>query len=448
MVRGARGWRRPVVAPAAGRAPVTDCLLVTKQRWGRTLFAVYGPTLMASIGFGAVIPLVAIQARALGASVGLAAFITALNALAQVMGDLPAGIVADRLGEKYAIVAACLIDTCTMAMVFVARSLIVLAIAVFLQGLTAAVFSLARQTYITERIPVHWRARAMSTLGGVFRIGWFIGPLAAAAVITRWDLITAFCFAGAMSFLAAVVTLAMPSLPGEPTGLRGIRQRQQEDHPATFDILRQHRHVLLTLGVGCLCLMLIRSVRQTIIPLWCEAHGISPAATSLIYSISMGFDVLLFFPGGWIMDRFGRWFVSVPTIAVMSLCLLALPLSHTAGTIALVACLLGFGNGVSSGIVNTLGADMSPSYGRPQFLAGWRVFGDGGAALGPLIVSAATALVSLPFASILVGAIGLAGTGWLARYVPREVVPDEAEVTVGAGGGPGPEPSGDASTRG
>ncbi|MCT3016470.1 MFS transporter, partial [Propionibacterium freudenreichii] len=44
--------------------------------------------------------------------------------------------------------------------------------------------------------------------------------------------------------------------------------------------------------------------------------------------------------------------------------------------------------------------------------------------------------------------IGLAGTGWLARYVPREVVPDEAEVTVGAGGGPGPEPSGDASTRG
>lgn len=411
---------------------VTNWLIVTKQRWGRTLFAVYGPTLMASIGFGAVIPLVAIQARALGASVGLAAFITALNALAQVMGDLPAGIIADRLGEKYAIVVACLIDTCTMAMVFVARSLIVLAIAVFLQGLTAAVFSLARQTYLTERIPVHWRARAMSTLGGVFRIGWFIGPLAAAAVITRWNLITAFVFAGAMSFLAAVVTFAMPALPGEPTGLRGIRKRQQADHPATFAILKEHRHVLLTLGIGCLCLMLIRSVRQTIVPLWCEAHGISPAATSLIYSVSMGFDVLLFFPGGWIMDRFGRWFVSVPTIAVMSLCLIALPLTHTTGTIALVACLLGLGNGVSSGIVNTLGADMSPDYGRPQFLAGWRVFGDGGSALGPLIVSAATALMSLSFASVLVGVIGLAGTGWLARYVPREVVPDEAEVVTTA----------------
>ncbi len=392
---------------------------MSKSGWGRTLFAVYGPTFVASIGFGAVVPLVAIQARALGASVGLAAFITALNGLAQVIGDLPAGIIADRLGEKYAIVAACLIDTFTMAMVFVANSLIVLSVAVFLQGLTASVFSLARQTYLTERIPVHWRARAMSTLGGVFRIGWFVGPLAAAAVITRWNLITAFIFAGAMSFIAAAVTLVMPALPGEPTGLHGIRSRQKAEHPATFAVLRAHRHVLFTLGIGCLALMLIRSVRQTIVPLWCEAHGISPAATSLIYSLSMGFDVLLFFPGGWIMDRFGRWWVSVPTIAIMSVCLLVLPLTHTVVTIAAVACLLGFGNGVSSGIVNTLGADMSPQWGRAQFLAGWRLFADSGNAAGPLIVSAAAALVGLPFASLLVGVIGLAGTGWLARYVPR-----------------------------
>jgi len=41
--------------------------------------------------------------------------------------------------------------------------------------------------------------------------------------------------------------------------------------------------------------------------LWCHANGLSPATTDLIYAWSMAADVLLFLPGGALMDRFGRW---------------------------------------------------------------------------------------------------------------------------------------------
>lgn len=70
------------------------------QGWTRLIVAAYGPTLLASIGFGAVIPLIALQATALGASVGLAAAITGLTGIATLLFDLPAGVVAERLGEK------------------------------------------------------------------------------------------------------------------------------------------------------------------------------------------------------------------------------------------------------------------------------------------------------------------------------------------------------------
>lgn len=390
-----------------------------QQSWTRTLVAVYGPTVLASIGFGAVIPLIAIQARALGASVGLAAFITSLTGIAQVIGDLPAGFITDRIGEKYSIVLACLVDAVVMAVVFLSDSLLVLAVAVFCHGLTGSVFGLARQTYLTERIPLDWRARAMSTLGGVLRIGWFIGPLAASAIIGRWNLSAAFAFAAAMSLIAAVFTLTMPDLPGEGHGLEAIRQRTRGDHARTLSVLRANRHVLLTLGVGCLALQLVRAVRQTIVPLWCEAHGISAASTSLIYSMSMGCDVLLFFPGGLIMDRLGRRWVTLPAIATMSIGLLLLPLTHTTMTIAAVAALLGLGNGVSAGIVITLGADVSPTWGRSQFLAGWRLFADSGSAVGPLVVSAVAAAAGLVTSSLSVGLIGLVGTWWLSRYVPH-----------------------------
>ncbi|WP_316670734.1 MFS transporter [uncultured Propionibacterium sp.] len=390
-----------------------------RQRWTRTLIAVYGPTVLASVGFGAVIPLIAIQARALGASVGVAAFITSLTGIAQVIGDLPAGFVTDRVGEKYSIVLACLVDAAVMSVVFCSHSLPVLAGAVFCHGLTGAVFGLARQTYLTERIPLGWRARAMSTLGGVMRIGWFAGPLAAAAIINRWNLTTAFGFAAGMSLIAAIFTLTMPDLPGEGHGLEAIRQRSRADHARTLSVLRTNRRVLLTLGVGCLALQLIRAVRQTIIPLWCEAHGIPAATTSLVYSMSMGLDVLFFFPGGLIMDRLGRRWVTLPAIATMSIGLLLLPSTHQTLTIALVAALLGLGNGVSAGIVITLGADVSPTYGRSQFLAGWRLFADSGTAIGPLVVSAVAAAAGLPASALAVGAIGLAGTWWLSRYVPH-----------------------------
>ncbi|SPF69496.1 Sugar transporter, conserved site [Propionibacterium ruminifibrarum] len=393
----------------------------TNQTLARTLIAVYGPTVLASIGFGAVIPLVAIQARALGASVGVAAFITALTGIAQVIGDLPAGTVTDRIGEKYSIVLACLVDAAAMAVVFCSGSLVVLALAVFCHGLTGSVFGLARQTYLTERVPLGWRARAMSTLGGVMRIGWFVGPLAAAAIVNRWGLTAAFAFAAAMSLVAAAVTLTMPTLPGEEPGLAGIRQRNRGEHARTLSVLRRNRHVLLTLGVGCLALQLVRAVRQTIVPLWCEAHGISAATTSLIYSMSMGCDVLLFFPGGFIMDRLGRRWVTLPAICTMSIGLLVLPLTHHVGTIVLVAALLGLGNGVSSGIIVTLGADASPVRGRAQFLAGWRLFADSGNALGPLVVSGVASLAGLPVSALTVGGIGLLGTWWLARHVPRTV---------------------------
>ncbi|SER98266.1 Predicted arabinose efflux permease, MFS family [Propionibacterium cyclohexanicum] len=405
---------------------------------GKTLFGIYGPTLLASIGFGAVIPLVAIQARDLGASVGLAAFITALRGIAQVVGDLPAGILAELLGERIAIAGACFTDAVTMALIFLTHSLPVLAIAVFLQGFTASVFNLARQTYLTENIPLHWRARAMSSLGGVFRVGWFVGPLISAAVVNRWSMPVAFAFSGLMSFGAGLVTLFMPNLPGETAhNVQAIRQRRATHHMSTWSVLRKHSHVLLTMGTGCMALMLIRSVRQTIIPLWAEAHGVSPAATSLIYSISMAFDVLLFFPGGAIMDAFGRWWVTIPAISTMSVCLLLMPLTHSFGTITLVACILGIGNGLSSGIVLTLGSDFSPEEGRAAFLAGWRMLSDSGSAMGPLIISGVAAVAGLATSSLVVGLLGLAGAGWLAKYVPRTgtaALEERARKASGEGG--------------
>jgi MFS family permease len=61
---------------------------------------------------------------------------------------------------------------------------------------------------------------------------------------------------------------------------------------------------------------------------------------------------------------------------------------------ALFAAVLGVGNGLSSGILLTLGADVAPQDDPAAFLGSWRTLTDAGGAIAPLLVSAVAAVVS------------------------------------------------------
>jgi hypothetical protein len=87
------------------------------------------------------------------------------------------------------------------------------------------------------------------------------------------------------------------------------------------------------------------------------------------------------------------------------------------------AGVLGVGNGLSSGILLTLGADVAPRTDPAPFLGSWRTLTDSGGAISPLLVAAITAVASL---SVAVGAIGLLGFigavafwHWVPMFVPR-----------------------------
>ena len=114
-------------------------------------------------------------------------------------------------------------------------------------------------------------------------------------------------------------------------------------------------------------------------------------------------------------------------MAVLGLGFLLLPLTHGARRRSPpVAALMGLGNGISAGIVMTLGADASPKEARAQFLAGWRLCSDLGNAAGPLLVSAISVVASLAVAAWTMGGLTWASAGWLARWLPRNPKVEES----------------------
>jgi MFS family permease len=370
------------------------------------------------LGEGAILPVIALSARELGASVPAAALIVTLIGIGSMISNIPASLITMYRGERWALVAAA--GWCALAMALCAWTshLAVFAVGSFMVGMSQAVFSLARQSYLAEAVPAQYRARAMSTLGGALRIGMFLGPFIAAAAIHTHGLTGAYIVGIVALTLTALVAARIPDLEASAE-LQIATAHPAPRAPTLSSILHDHRGVFLTVGVGVLLVSAVRASRQVVIPLWADHLGLGASTASLIYGLAAAIDMLVFYPAGKVMDTKGRRWVAVPCMLLMGVGLLLTPLSHRASTLLIASTVIGFGNGIGSGLVMTLGADHSPRAGRAHFLGVWRLLTDVGLACGPSLLSLLAASLSLGAGIALTGLIAFAAAAQLAYWIPR-----------------------------
>jgi MFS family permease len=188
---------------------------------------------------------------------------------------------------------------------------------------------------------------------------------------------------------------------------------------STMSVLWAHRRTYLTLGLGIMVIGAARSARLVLVPLWAAHVGLSASATAVVFGITGGVEMLLFYPAGSVMDRYGRLWVAVPCVVLLGIGFTLLPLTGSLAAVVAVSTLAAVGNGIGSGIVMTLGADNAPEVGRSQFLGGWRFMSVIGGSGAPLLISVVTASAGLAPACVGIGVLTLLGTGWLGYWVPR-----------------------------
>lgn len=374
----------------------------------------YGPTVVISIGHGAVMPVLALRARDLGADVSVAALVVGLLGVGMLIGSLPAGALVARIGERRALLWAGLLDAGAMCAAALTGSALGLGLAVVVSGIAWTTFLIARQGFMIDAVPAAYRARALAALGGSHRVGLLVGPLLGALLIPAYGLDSVFLLGAVVSLAAGLMAFVIPDL-----GAESRTAQRAAGHVSVRAVLLEHRRTLLTLGSAVVVIGASRSVRTSLLPLWADHVGISASHTSLIFALAAAIDIAFFFPGGWLMDRYGRTVVAVPVVGSVAIASLLLPLAHGAWGVALVMSLIALGNGLGSGIVMTLGADTAPTVGRAQYLGGWRLCGDIGNSGGPLLVSAVAAVAPLSAACLVIGVLGVLGTGWVGHWTRR-----------------------------
>ncbi|MDZ8202063.1 MFS transporter [Microbacterium sp. SSW1-59] len=400
---------------------------------------IYGPTLLFAVGLGAVLPLIPVIAAERGAHLATAALVAAAVVIGQLVGNIPAGYAVARVGERATMVIAGFLGLAGVIGMALTPGLVAFTLSVFVVGLSAAAFGLARHSFMTTRVPLSFRARALSLLGGTFRLGSFTGPFLAAALLAIFgdEHATIWFFAAC---LVGTILLVLFGPDPETAVSAPDPRRDERDHEDTgetitgpvsavgardgvFRTMWRYRAVLSRLGLAAASLSAARAARSVVLPLWGVSIGLDAQTIALVVGVSGAIDFALFYASGQVMDRFGRLWAALPAMILMGSGFAALAVTHegnqAAMWFAMFAAVLGVGNGLSSGILLTLGADVAPPTDPAPFLGSWRTLSDAGGALAPVLVSAITAVASLPIAVGAMGLIAFAGAGAFLRWVPR-----------------------------
>ena len=382
----------------------------------RLVLPVYLPMVLISIGIGAPAAAFPLYLGSLGSSIAGVGFIVSLSGVGNMLIDLPSGLILGRNPIRPVMIAGLAASAATALGIALTRNVTLIGFLTLLGGASRSIIITGMMTYVRLTVPPNLRGRALSAVGGSSRVGLLIGPFVGGLISDKWGVPYAFGLQAVSLVLAA---LMLAGSPDRSMGV-GIGTAPAKERPA--DLVRGMSgrwSALMTTGAGILVLQLLRGARTVILPLWGDSIGLSVTVIGAVMSAGAFMDLLLFMPAGQIMDRAGRKVAGSLCVGLFATGVALLPITGGLAGFVVASVVIGLGNGFGSGINMTLGTDLAPTAAVSMFLGAWRLFGDIGAAAGPAIVGALTAVGGLTHSLSVTAAIGGGGLLIMMFLVPE-----------------------------
>lgn len=389
------------------------------------ILPLYLPSFLYAAAYGMLIPVLPLYAGQLTTLYVLIGLLLASDSIGKMIGDIPAGVLLQRIGMKRTMLLGLGTVAGAMLLLFAATTAWQAMVLLLVSGVGAALYNISRHAYLSVAVRNDRRGRSIALFGGIYRIGKFVGPLLGGWIAASYGLRAPFPVYAVLSLAASVVVLVCMSRvePGEPL---------RRAHPDVLATVREHRHIFAAAGSGQILAQITRQGAIAIIPLYAErVLGLDVGTIGVIVSISAAVDVLFFYPAGIIMDRLGRKLAIVPTFAVQGIGLALIPLTDGVVGLTLATCLVGLANGLSSGTMMTLGSDLAPPETRGEFLGVWRLIGDVGFVGGPLLVGVISQVLVLPAAALAIALAGGLTSLTFAWFVPETLQDAPAQQPAG-----------------
>ncbi len=179
------------------------------------LLPLFSVVFVDMLGFGLILPLLPYIASNWGATPAMIGLIGAAYPLGQFLGAPLVGRFSDRFGRKPLLLFSIAGTFLSLLMLGFARSIAVIMISRFLDGLTGGNITVA-QAYVADVTDEKNRAKGMGMIGAAFGLGFILGP-ASGGFLSQWGYaLPAFVSAGLSLMNLFLIAFLLPeSLPKE-----------------------------------------------------------------------------------------------------------------------------------------------------------------------------------------------------------------------------------------
>jgi MFS transporter, DHA1 family, multidrug resistance protein len=362
---------------APSRMPTTHARILA---WMCVLVAVN------QLGFGAMIPTMALYAQSFGVSASAIGMAIAVYGLARFASAIPAGQLSDQLGRRPSLAIGGLISGVGNLWCAAASSYPEFIAARFVAGFGAGLILTTGQVVLADISTPEWRARMISIYQGTFLFAVGIGPFPGGLLAERFGLAAPFVANGVLSLMAMVIAWFAVA---ETRDLSN-NQRAKDAAPRP-SFLTQMRVLNGQIGFVLVSVIsLLNAVVRTgglfaLIPLIATSKlGLSVGSIGFAMMLGGLAGLLVTYPAGWLADRFGRKAVIVPATVITgaSMLLFCFATSY-AGFIA--ACLVwSVASSVGGSAPTAYAADSAPPGMNAAAISAYRLTADAGYVIGPL----------------------------------------------------------------
>jgi MFS family permease len=358
------------------------------------------------LGFGAIVPVVALYADGFGvgeAAIGLA---IAVYGAARFGTNVPAGRFADRRGRKALIALGGGATLAGNLVCAVAPSYSVFLLGRVISGAGAAMVITGAQTVVADVSDVGNRGRLMAIYQGVFLFSVGIGPLPGGLLATEFGLAAPFA---ANALISMVTTgLALWKLP------ETVSMRASEDRQPFISVRAQLALIRAIPGfaaVGFVSFAMFFSrtgALFNVVPLDAsERLGLGPDRIGLALGLVSLMGLGLAWPSGLLADRFGRKTVIVPATAAAGAAMLLFGLADAWPGFVAAATVWAAAVGIGGSVPAAYASDLAPRGMTAATLGAYRTVADLGYIVGPLVLGAIAGMLGASAAYVVVAALSI-----------------------------------------
>jgi MFS family permease len=343
-----------------------------------------------------IVPAIPILAVAFEISPGTAAQIVTASGLGRFVGLPIGGAVLDRLGARSALIAGpALASIAALLAASVPRFGIILVL-VFMIGVAESVWVMAREMAGIDMVRPDQRGRVLSGFHGINYLGLASGPLLGGILTENVGFRAVFivyALCAALSFVLGFSVESPPSSLSPPLSdrpkdskrqtlserLRSLKGLFHQIHP-------ELRPTYTVLVFATFTSIIHRVTTQSMLPLYAASQlGLTPKEVGFLFTIS-GLSVFaMILPAGFVIDKVGRKWATVPSTGIPALAFLFIPFSETFFQLAILVAFLGVSNGLSLGSLATSTYDVVPANARGRLQAARRTIAEIGGVGAPLL---------------------------------------------------------------